>query len=189
MMNRKLTAMVCFLSLMVYGSVAPASPQQDQQRVARLLLSYDSPPDRKILEGAAKDPVGALIALASDASTLSVVRLRALDAMGLFPGLRVRKQLHTALNKPEASMETRAHAATALAFAFKGGALPSLRPWLLTPDAPLKLAVADALVRHAGMTGRRAVQQALVEEKLPSVARALESLLRPQGEGARPSIR
>jgi len=147
--------------------------------VAGLLLAYDHAPDRKALETVAPDPVRALLAVRADPAQPKVVRLRALDALGLFPSLEVRGLLHRLARDRTAPSEARHHAATALVFAWGDGALASVEPLLRDPEPALRLTVAEALLRHGGPAGRRAVRAAAAAEKLPEVARSLRSLLVP----------
>ena len=60
-----------------------AAAQEPAHRVAALLLAYDHAPDRKAIEAVAPEPVQALLAVRADPAQPRVVRLRALDALGL----------------------------------------------------------------------------------------------------------
>ena len=151
------------------------------------LLAYDAAPDARALERAA-GALGAseaLMALHGDDSRPDIVRVRALDGLGHFPGLKARGYLHRLVRAQDTPLAHRIHAGTALVFAYGAGALASVRPLVLDAksDHTLRVALADALVRYAGNGGR-----ALVREAAASGDRTLRRVLSPD-EVATPSIR
>jgi len=173
------TSIVLLLSLAL-PAVAFADSPAERARVEALLLGYHSSPDRAALEAATPDPEGTLLGLLADKSRSPVVRLRVVDALGHVPSLRVRGVLHRMARSDAAPVVDRAHAATALLFAWGDGALHSVEPLLRAADPVLRLAVADGLVRYAGRAGRRAVRAALAREKAPALRDQLRALLDPR---------
>jgi len=152
--------------------------------VVELLLAYDHAPARKAFEAATDDPVAALLAVRADARQPDVVRLRALDALSLFPSLEVRGLLHRIATDRTAPTAARHHAAVGLVSAWRSGALASVEPLLRDPDPALRITVADVLLRHGGAAARRAVRAAVAAEKLPEVRQALRRLLAPPVSGS-----
>lgn len=180
------TTTTSLLLLLALPAAALADPAGERAAVERLLLAYESAPDRAALDVATPDPEGTLLALLSDKTRTRVVRLRAIDALAHVPTLRVRGVLHRLAGASSQPREERASAVTALLYAWKAGALTSATPLLRSGDQVLRLAVADALVRYAGSAGRDAVRRELAREKDPLLRKQLGALLdpRPQGPAA-----
>ena len=176
----------------VLGALAaPAAAQGKHDKVYAELLAYDSAPGRATLQAAAApaETEAALMEIHGDPARASVIRLRALDALALFPSLSVRGYLHR-LTTGDADAVHRLRAATALIHAYGDGALTSVRPVLNDPkaDDDLKVAIADALVRYAGPAGRALVRRASEGQKDPARMDAMEQILRPH-ENPLPLIR
>jgi hypothetical protein len=170
----------------------PSMAEAKHEKVRAQLLAYDQAPDRATLEQAAapSEAEAALMEIHGDPSMAEVIRLRALDALGLFDSLSVRGYLHQLTSDSKASTVHRLRAATAMVHAFGDGALTTVRPVLTNPssDGDLRVAIADALVRYAGPAGRELVRRASILAKDPARMDAMEKILDPN-ENPLPQIR
>lgn len=190
MMSRTIILSLCTLVLVL---ALPSGAHAKHEAVHRQLLAYDTAPDRAALVDAAAptDAADALMAVHGDPARPRIVRLRALDALGLFPSLAVRGYLHRLTADPASDALDRMHAGTALVFAFGDGALTSVRPLLQDAgtDGAVVVAVADALVRYAGPAGRALVRDVRrAAGKDPRRMDALDRVLVPR-ENVAPMIR
>jgi len=190
MMSRSIILSQCALLVVL---AFPAGAHAKHEAVHRQLLAYDAAPDRATLIDAAApaDAAQSLMAIHGDPDRPRVVRLRALDALGLFPSLNVRGYLHRLAADPGADALDRMRAATALVFAFGDGALSSVRPLLVDPgtDGAVVVAVADAMVRYGGPAGRALVRDVRrAAGKDPRRMDALDRVLAPR-ENVAPMIR
>jgi hypothetical protein len=174
MIARSLLALA--LTGLLPPSVAAAAPADDLQS---LLLAYDHAPDRKTLEAAAPDTVPALLALRADTERPHIVRLRAIDALSLFPTRVVRDELYRLLADPTSPMMARHKAAMGLLHGFGDRVVPAMLPFLDDVDPALRLTVAEGLIARGGAAGRREVRARLAEEKVPAIAEAMRALLAP----------
>ena len=186
---KTLTTLALFAAV---GLCLPAHAHAKHDRVHAQLMGYDHAPDRAALEEAAgaAGAETALMELHGDPAVAKVIRLRALDALGLFESLAVRGYLHRLTTDAKADPVQRMRAGTALIHAHGDGALASVRPVLQDPaaDPDLRVALADALVRYAGPAGRDLVRRAAVADKDPARMDALDRVLQPQ-ENPVPLIR
>ena len=190
MMSRRITLAQCALALVL---ALPSAAHAKHEAVQRQLLAYEAAPDRATLVAAAAPAQAedALMAVHGDSERPRIVRLRALDALGLFPSLAVRGYLHRLTTDPSSDALDRMHAGTALVFAFGDGALTSVRPLLqdARTDGGVVVAVADALVRYAGPAGRALVRDVRrAAGKDPRRMDALDRVLSPR-ENVAPMIR
>ena len=176
----KTTTMTILLAVLL----TPGLAQAKHDKVHAQLMAYDWAPDRATLETAAgaAGPETALMEIHGDPGVARVIRLRALDALGLFHSLAVRGYLHRLTADAQADAVERMRAGTALIHAHGDGALASVRPILsdVTADGDLKLALADALVRYAGPAGRDLVRRVAVAQKDPARMDAMERTLQPR---------
>lgn len=186
---KRTTTAVLLTAILVLPAIAKAGKHAEVQRQ---LMAYDSAPDRVTLQASADaaGPETALMEIHADPGVARVIRLRALDALGLFSSLEVRGYLHRITVNAKADAVDRMRAGTALIHAHGDGALTSVRPILSDPaaDGDLKVALADALVRYAGPAGRALVRRAAIADKDPARMDAMERVLRPQ-ENPAPTLR
>lgn len=136
------------------------TPERRKERVVFLLSGYEFFPTRADLDriGTPAQIIGLLDALLSDASTREVLKLRAVEALGLYPDAAAQAPLtrivraETRRLKPEDrrfATALRHRAISALARSARGDSTATLAPLLHHSDLQLRLSAIVALGKFA----------------------------------------
>lgn len=165
-------------------------PQQSvEERLLFLLSGYEYFPTREDLDEVAKADVvvAALLGFAADEDRRNTLRLRAIDALGLYDhpdavaylGALVADPLDK-LSRKQLRVGTlmKHHAITSLARARKEAAVPQIAPILASEDVQLRLTAISALGKHGGRSGRAALSALQKTEKSDFVQRELRKWVR-----------
>lgn len=105
------------------------------------------------------------------------LRLRAVRALGGYPGSRARGVLTTLATTPGDSIDLRCAAMDALAVAFGPTVLSDLRPFLKDPNPQLRAGAAHALGTSGGPEARHLLEYALEHEEVLEVRVAIDRAL------------
>ena len=170
-------------ALLTFGLATPSALQaqtkaEQVQRVQLLLNAYDRAPDAAQFKRAATDPRSILLDIESNPSSPEYLRLRALDALSLFPDEQVRARFRTILK--DATGQNPAPRAVhnsinGLMLGWGAESNEELLALLAHPDIQVRLTVAVAVGRSGGISGRNALRSHLGREKDPLVREFIET--------------
>jgi hypothetical protein len=148
------------LALLVVGaSVAsaqatPAPADSGRDKVVMMLSGYEFFPTRSQLEAAAPNAPELLAALSRDETQLPSLRIRAIDALGLFDDHPVAaRHFEGVLAAGGLDESCLRHSLTSSLKAFGPRALPWVQPYLSHTDSQIRLDAAYATSRFGGPDG------------------------------------
>jgi hypothetical protein len=170
----------------VVGDVSkPAAQGSVEERLAFSLSGYEYFPKRAELDQIADAAtiVGLLLKMASDEAGRPMLRLRAVDALGLYQDEAARAQLKVwalgelpkdlVIEEERMRSSVRHRAIMGVARSMGEGATPVLKPLLKHEDLQIQLTTVSALGSYGGESGRAELARLKTSEKDPILLREL----------------
>ncbi len=178
-------SLVCVVLGASYASAqaTPAPSQAARDQVVMMLSGYEFFPTRAQLEAASPEVAEILVTLIQDADQLPSLRVRAIDALGLFsddPVAAIHFERVLAVGEMEETYLR--HSLTSSLKAFGPRALPWVQPYMSHADMQTRLDAAYATARFGGADGVEMLRLRKSLEKDPFVRDQLTKLV-SQGVG------
>ncbi|MBX3247892.1 MAG: HEAT repeat domain-containing protein [Myxococcales bacterium] len=175
MRARSFILVVFILAAAAASSVSPALAQATLtvERMRGMLSGIDTVPSDATWARLGPEAVEVLIAVYEDPATPFFVRLRAVSALAHYPTPAARTFLERVARAPDQSVLVVRRALVALGEAFGDGAFESVRPFLRHPDAAIRRAAVELLVRMDSGRARSTLAAHAARESDPGVLDAL----------------
>lgn len=140
--------------------------QAQRQKIELLLSGYEFFPVREDLEKVSPDAHLILIQITRDTSLRPSIRLRAIDALGLFKDTpEVATYFEKLLAQGAVKPRFLRHSLTSSLKAFGPQAIPWVTPYVQAPDLQIRLDAITSVGKFGGLEGKTVLRDAAVFER------------------------
>ena len=148
--------LILALALIMSSATTTVAQQVDDKNtdsIVLLLSGFEYFPTRTELEAVTPEAASILVAISQDKSNKPSLRLRAIDALGLFNNPVAAQHFEASLAQGKMEEVYLRHSITASLKAFGQTALPWVHPYIDHNDPNIRLDAAHAITRFGGADG------------------------------------